>query len=536
MRLRPPWLAATILVLLAASCSLQPDAGDPPDPGPTGGGASPPGQPGSRPDPLPPAPPSPGGAPDPGPGGAPAPGVAPPPGSPPPVAPPGTAAPGAPTDPTPVPPGPGLPPLPPDEPLPPCKRTVQVGGGGLGAAVAAAAPGDCLVVADGNHGAPTITAKGTPDAPIVIRAANRLKAVFNSGSLQLSGAAHVVVEGFSFTGGGGIRVSNSKSCRLSRSRINLGGGHWVVVDGNSEGTRIDRNELGPKNSDGNMIGPTGLSTRTRIDRNYLHDVSAGGNGRETLRLGCCGAQFDAHDTFNVVEHNLLVNCSGEAEIITVKSSSNTIRYNTFRNSRGNVTLRAGKRSSVYGNFMFGNGIRLYDDDHKVFNNYVEGSPGPAIIVGSGQPPGNAQTRRAFIVHNTLIGTGVLFGHGRRPLGDLDTTFANNIIQAPGAAISYATPSVNPKYLGNIVFGGEVGLAAGPEAFRVADPLLAETGGARAIGPDSPAVNAATETFPFVTDDVNGQPREQPDVGADELSSAPGPRRPLTPADVGPDAP
>ena len=112
----------------------------------------------------------------------------------------------------------------------------------------------------------------------------------------------------------------------------------------------------------------------------------------------------------------MVNCSGEAEIITVKSSSNTIRYNTFRDSRGNVTLRAGKRGTIHGNFMFGNGIRLYDEDHKIFNNYVEGSPGPAIIVGSGQPPANAQTRRAFIVHNTLIGTGALFGHGRPAAG------------------------------------------------------------------------------------------------------------------------
>jgi poly(beta-D-mannuronate) lyase len=366
-----------------------------------------------------------------------------------------------------------------------------------------------------------------------------LKASFTSGTLQLSGAAHVVVEGFSFSGGGGARISNSSHCRISRSRFVLGSGTFIVVDGNSDSTRIDRNELGPKNSDGNLIGPTGLSTRTRIDRNYLHDVSPGGNGRETLRLGCCGAQFDVHDTFNVVEHNLFVNCSGEAEIITVKSSSNTIRYNTFRQSRGNVTLRAGKRGAIHGNFMFGNGIRLYDEDHKIFNNYVEGSPGPAVIVGSGQPPANAQTRRAFIVHNTLIGTGALFGHGGRPLGDLETTFANNIIQAPGAAIRFSTASVNPRYQGNIVFGGSVGVTAGEEAFRLLDPQLATAGGVLAIGAASPAVNAAPVAFPFVTEDLQGQPRDPAglaDVGADELSAAPGRWRPLTPADVGPDAP
>jgi poly(beta-D-mannuronate) lyase len=438
--------------------------------------------------------------------------------------------------------------LPPDQPLPPCKRTVNVGVGALGGAVAAAQAGDCLIVADGNHTAPSIGARGNATAPIVVRAANRGKAVFTGGTLQLNGAAHVIVEGFAFRGGGGVRINNCTACRISRSRFTLGGGTWIVVDGNSNGTRIDRNQLGPKNSDGNIIGPTGPSTATRIDRNHLHDVSPGGNGRETLRLGCCGPQTDAHDTFNVVEHNLFENCSGEAEIITVKSSSNTIRYNTFRNSRGNVTLRAGKRSSVYGNFMFGNGIRLYDDDHKIFNNHVEGSPGPAIIVGSGQPPTNAQTRRAFIVHNTLVGTGALFGHGGRPLGDLDTTFANNIILAPGPAVRFSTPSVNPRYRGNLVFGGTVGVTAGAEAFQVTDPrLAASAGGAMAIVEGSPAIDAAPMTFPFVTDDVHGQARpadgqpsaragDLPDIGADELSPAPRLRGPLTAVDVGPDSP
>ena len=36
--------------------------------------------------------------------------------------------------------------------------------------------------------------------------------------------------------------------------------------------------------------------------------------------------------------------------------------------------------------------------------------------------------------------------------------------------------------------------------------------------------------------LQGQPRMMPDIGADELSPAPALRRPLTTADVGPDAP
>jgi len=58
----------------------------------------------------------------------------------------------------------------------------------------------------------------------------------------------------------------------------------------------------------------------------------------------------------------------------------------------------------------------------------------------------------------------------------------------------------------------------------------------ALTPSSKAIGAATGSFPFVMDDVAGHPRPKPDVGAEQLSSAPALRRPLTPADVGPDAP
>jgi hypothetical protein len=46
------------------------------------------------------------------------------------------------------------------------------------------------------------------------------------------------------------------------------------------------------------------------------------------------------------------------------------------------------------------------------------------------------------------------------------------------------------------------------------------------------------SFPFVTDGLAGQPRDRPDIGDDEWSAAPelNLRRPLQPADVGPDAP
>ncbi len=52
---------------------------------------------------------------------------------------------------------------------------------------------------------------------------------------------------------------------------------------------------------------------------------------------------------------------------------------------------------------------------------------------------------------------------------------------------------------------------------------------------SPAIGAAEGEYPFVTEDIEGQPRgATKDVGCDQVSGEPRLRRPLTPEDVGPD--
>jgi poly(beta-D-mannuronate) lyase len=398
------------------------------------------------------------------------------------------------------------PPAAPEETLPPCKRMVPVAASGaLGGALSGAMPGDCLVLADGAYTFPGISAKGTEAAPIVVRAANRGK-ITSGATITLSGAEHVVLEGISFMGSAGVSFANANRCRISRSRFGNGSAH---VEGTSDGTRIDHNEFGPRNVDGNMAQPTGLSTNTRIDHNYFHDVSAaGGNGRETIRLGCCGAMFDNHETGNIVEHNLLENCSGEAEIISIKASKNIVRYNTIRNSNGNLTLRAGKNNTIYGNFIFGKGnqggIRMFDDNHKIYSNYIE--TGQALI-GNRVDEIHAQVRNAIIVNNTFVGSVALAGSGN--------VFSNNIVIG-------GAPNLGGAMAAGNLMGDDAGLV------RMGEIL--------AITPMSKAVDASMGDYPFVMEDVNGQSRSKPDVGADELSAGPELNHPLTVKDVGPDGP
>jgi poly(beta-D-mannuronate) lyase len=122
--------------------------------------------------------------------------------------------------------------------------------------------------------------------------------------------------------------------------------------------------------------------------------------------------------------------------------------------------------------------------------------------------------------------------------DVSTMFANNIVvgNVTVSAGFGGTAQITPTYKDNIRFMG-----TGPaDGFTITDPKLAKlpaTGDAQVITPGSPAIGAATTAFPFVTDDIRGTPRTaKSDIGAVQLSTSPGPRRPLTVADVGPEAP
>jgi hypothetical protein len=70
-----------------------------------------------------------------------------------------------------------------------------------------------------------------------------------------------------------------------------------------------------------------------------------------------------------------------------------------------------------------------------------------------------------------------------------------------------------------------------------DPKLMKVGDVYTIGPGSPAINAGMPTFPYVTEDIEGIPRDSmPDIGANEVSSTAARYGLLTAADVGPMAP
>jgi poly(beta-D-mannuronate) lyase len=440
-----------------------------------------------------------------------------------------------------------------------CVHTVDVATtGALATAIAAAKPGDCIVLADGTYGFPTIKAKGTTDKPIVISAKHRGKATVASGNLVLDGAAFVTVEGLSWTSAGSVRVTDADHCRITRTRFHptaeVANTDWISVTGTSDATRIDHNELGPKHVISNIVMLSGhgsqIVTHTRIDHNYFHDVvRTTGNGWETIRAGLSGLALSSSHT--VIEANLFERCDGDPETISIKSSDNIIRNNTLRATRGEITLRHGNRNQVSGNYILGEGqastggIRVCGQDHRIFDNYVEGIDGLGVFLESGDSDamneaGTAHYRvyRAQVVFNTIVGSDGIANGGAHTFAPVDSVIANNLVQGPsGHAFTQKDP-VTPTYEGNIAHptgGTSVGMTVPASAVRVVDPKLQQQGGVWRLSATSPAIDAAVGSWAFVTTDIDGEPRSAPDVGCDERSSAPG-HGPLVPADVGPDAP
>ncbi len=440
----------------------------------------------------------------------------------------------------------------------------------LQAAINGAGPGRQILLADGSYAGPfTIVDKnGLADAPITIQAEHRGRAsIVGSGGLALSRSSYVVIHGLKFSNSASaLSLSASNHIRITRNRFALASNgtptKWIVLTGaGSDYNRIDRNEFGPRHDLGQMISIDGakdqVAQHTTVEANYFHDADAqAANGGETVRIGL--SQMSMSDGHNIVQRNLFVNCDSDAEVVSVKSKSNIVRYNTFINNAAQVSARHGHANNFYGNFFLGDGskpkvggLRIYGNDQRIYNNYMEGLTDRAIHLDGGDydggpnqtdPPSGElashwRVYRAQVMFNTIVNSNAGIAVGGREFQPRDSRIANNIVANRRGLLYEERAQSNTVFEGNIAFGSSVG---GPvrdaAAIAVLDPRLYSVGGLQKLSAASPARGAAIGSYALVTDDMDGQPRSARDSGADEYSDGPVLRRPLTPAEVGPDAP
>jgi hypothetical protein len=279
---------------------------------------------------------------------------------------------------------------------------------------------------------------------------------------------------------------------------------------------------------------------------------------------------------NIVQYNLFENVSSDREIISIKFSDTRVMYNTFVNNTGNfsgighLSIRSGNRSIIEGNYFLGTwgGIRLFGENHKVYNNYIDAVKWGVSIIG-GNGGNHIKAYNCKIANNTIVNTctAIKMGSDYPPAADYsfgENSITNNILYIdeeltncsfcvdsmmrfteeydPNSISAdpliwennkvYAIENTNATPLEELeIFKiehslGDIEIENENPSFGIVDNLYKLTDGSDMINSGEP--------ISFILKDIDGQNRTGIiDIGADEYSVAPITNWPLTPDDVGP---
>lgn len=424
-------------------------------------------------------------------------------------------------------------------------------------------------------------------------------------SMEVRSSSYIVVRDFVFksTASTLLKIAGTTNSQIIRndfdfSGANGGGQNGIVTSSyNSTAPSSDDNEIAYNNfrdhtfpgNDGQTLksgsfiktqldASTLISNRLWIHHNYFKNMAPhmsagattpdGDSDREAIVLGTSStAQMQ---TNHLIENNLFEDCDGENEIITVKTSNNILRYNTFKNSMGSLSVRFGQNTEVYGNYFYGEGasatytdpnyqtggIRVYGKNHKIYNNYMQNLTGTSwrlpILLDSGDSDsdttsGHQRPQYVEITNNTIVNSagGLNVGSGNYSSQPKNNKIANNLVVGSNGSLFYDQGDSSNTWQSNIAYAtgsaSNVGNTSKTSAqVLVTDPQLANTTknglSVKTLGSSSPAINASTGIFSYVTTDIDGETRSTPDIGADEYSATPSlTYKPLQTSDVGPSA-
>jgi poly(beta-D-mannuronate) lyase len=338
-----------------------------------------------------------------------------------------------------------------------------------------ARPGDIIILKDGNWDNVTIRldCHGTSEKIILFRSQTPGKVKLTGNSRLMLGGSYIQVEGLHFTNGFAgddpvisFRVNAQKlanNCRVTNCAIDdfnnprrMDENYWVAFYGKNN--RLDHCSFRDKKNIGVLLAVILDDDRSRenfhrIDHNYFgRRPPLGSNGGEIIRVGVsqhCQFNSNTQITDNYFEH-----CDGETEIVSIKSGSNVIRGNLFRQCQGSVVLRHGDHNTVENNIFLGldkegtGGVRVINKGQWVVNNYFYKCRGTgfrsplAIMNGIPNSPAHryVQVQDAVIANNTFYECSpVSFGEGsdtERTLPPVRVLLANNIFYNSKDSIIY----------------------------------------------------------------------------------------------------
>lgn len=299
-----------------------------------------------------------------------------------------------------------------------------------------AVPGDVIILQNGEWN--TITIKldcnGTKEAPIVFKAETAGKVIITGNSSLKLGGSYIVVDGLYFANGYAgdnavidFRINSKQlanNCRVTNCVINdfnnpkrMEENYWVSFSGKNN--RLDHCSFKDKKNMGVLLAVILDDERSRenfhsIDHNYFGKrPPLASNSGEIIRVGV--SQHCQFNSNTQIVDNFFEHCDGETEIVSIKSCSNVVRGNVFKESQGGVVLRHGDNNTVENNIFLGNdkegtgGVRIINKGQWVVNNFFYKCRGVdfrsplSIMNGIPNSPANryVQVTDAVIANNTF---------------------------------------------------------------------------------------------------------------------------------------
>ena len=285
-------------------------------------------------------------------------------------------------------------------------REIRIAGPEHLADLAAARPGDVVILRDGNW--PDVrldlTRGGEETRPILIRAETPGGVVFSGSSVLVLAAPYVTVEGLLFRNGAIARGAvvwfksdhdTVRDCAIiDYNPVDFRTAYqWVLFSGSSN--RLERCYFRGKNNLHALV--------ENGEPNALHNVVAGchfkdiplrtrQNGREIVKVlgvGHVNASA-AGGAYCTLEGNLFEHADGEGvEVISLKSNFNRVLRNTLVASVGSLNIRRGSDNEIGFNVILGQGvagaqgIRMAGARNVIHDNFISGCD-YGIAVSSGE--------------------------------------------------------------------------------------------------------------------------------------------------------
>jgi len=311
--------------------------------------------------------------------------------------------------------------------------------------MAQAQPGDEITVKNGTYfnWSVAVEASGSKEKPIVIRPETRGGVVFTRGGVLKKPmftvkGSHIDFDGFTFRdivldANLFTFLATSNARFINNDLGNIQGaeniGRMVLLMGKGADNTFANNTF--HDCENVLVlsvrmGDDGISKRSHIHHNVFKslNMNRGGEGTTTVQLASSGRlSYEKLLMQAVVENNYFENIMGDAETISNKSNENTIRNNTFINTKS-LVIRQGHNVTVEDNVLVntaGPAIRVHGSGHSVRRNTIRNSKGDGIALNYGMGSGlEVRTHRVTvtdgwftdnIIENTGA-NGIFLGYGK----------------------------------------------------------------------------------------------------------------------------